>query len=277
MQLLYSSPDLHQVLQLQAILEAEGHPCTVRNEYTSAIGKAGIGGMPELWLLNDQQLTAAKILVSAFLQPPLTIPSWSGSMILTSTGLSHEPVLAAYREALGEKAKQIAIITTAARDKERNQWSVRAAEQITELGHIPTFIDLELADQRDLNQFEGIYVCGGNTFYLLKWARQSKLGEQVLSLLERGGSYLGVSAGSIIPCPSIAIAAEVNPDPYDPAWGVDDLTGMNLVPFHIGAHYQVADEPAVVAFEQKHTAAVERVANDEAVLISEGVATRVGL
>lgn len=274
---LYASRNLHQVLQLQAILEAEGLDCTVRNEHISNIGKAGIGGIPELWLLNDQQLNTAKELVVAFEQPPPAMPSWPGTILLTSTGLSHEPILAACRQALGETGKQIAILTTAARDKEHNQWSIKASEQITELGHIPTYIDLEREDQRNLSMFDGVYVCGGNTFFLLKWAREANLAEQVQKLLEQGGTYLGVSAGSIITCPSIAIAAEVNPDPYDPSWGVDDFTGMNLIPFQIDVHYQASDEPAVKAFEQSHGVAVERIANGEAVAISQGVASRIEL
>ena len=84
------------------------------------------------------------------------------------------------------------------------------------------FVDLEIESDKDFSPYGVIYVCGGNTFKLLKFARQANFKFSIENLLKRNGVYVGVSAGSIIVGPSINIANEVEPDPN--TIGLDDLT-----------------------------------------------------
>ena len=50
----------------------------------------------------------------------------------------------------------------------------------------------------NLNNYDLIYIGGGNTFKLLKELRHSDLGEKIIDFLNKGGSVYGGSAGAII-------------------------------------------------------------------------------
>ena len=80
-----------------------------------------------------------------------------------------------------------------------------------------------------------IFVSGGNTFYLLYWARKSGFDKLVPICLKRGVLYVGASAGSYLVCPSIEIA--LWKEPKRDRFGLTDMKGVNLAPFLIMAHF----------------------------------------
>ena len=97
-----------------------------------------------------------------------------GIIILTSTGLSAEPVRRSavkYFDTL--PLKSVVIITTAAEGKENNKYSKLAETQFKELNFsIINFVDIEINPQADFSKYNVMFVCGGNTFKLMKFARQ---------------------------------------------------------------------------------------------------------
>jgi len=192
-----------------------------------------------------------------------------GTIILTSTGLSAEPVrrvAVKYFDTL--PFKSVAIVTTAAEGKERNQYSKLAEAQFRELDfNIVDFIDIETNLQADFSQYNVIYVCGGNTFKLMKFARQTTFDEDIKFLLEKGGVYIGVSAGSLIIGPSIKIANEVHPDKNEV--GLTNFSGFNIVDLIIFPHYSSNFEEEIKSFEERNDAKVERIDNSQAVIIED--------
>jgi dipeptidase E len=140
-----------------------------------------------------------------------------GAIILTSTGLFAQKVRQAAKKFFDNLPhKSVAIITTAAEGKENNKYSKLAESQFKELCfNVIDFVDLENNHRADFSKYNVIYVCGGNTFKLLKYAREANFKETIVDLLDRGGIYIGVSAGAIILSPTIQMAAYVNPDPND--------------------------------------------------------------
>lgn len=136
-----------------------------------------------------------------------------GTLLLTSTGLSSESILNKFAEVIGGDKPRVAIVTTAAEGKENNKYSVLAKKQFTDMGFdVVDFVDLETQPTKDLSSYRVIYVCGGNTFKLLKFAKEANFKNAVQNLLNCDGVYVGVSAGSLIVGPSIQIAGEVEPD-----------------------------------------------------------------
>jgi dipeptidase E len=85
---------------------------------------------------------------------------------------------------------------------------------------------------------DAVYVQGGNTFYLLKWVRESAFGEVVKELIEQGIVYIGVSAGSYIACPTIEPAIWKGVDKN--TVGLTDFTALGLVPFLMFVHFEPA-------------------------------------
>ncbi len=198
-----------------------------------------------------------------------------GFIFLTSTGLTSENVFLKFRSFVpNPKDIFVAIVTTAAEGKSENKYSQLAKRQFEKLGFVTVdFVDLETDPQKDFSSYEVIYVCGGNTFKLLKFARDADFKSSIENLLERDGIYIGVSAGSIIVGPSIAIAGEVESDEND--IGLEDLTGFKITNLIILPHYFSKIEKEVVAFENKYSVKVKRLSNSQAILIENGQETLV--
>ena len=77
---------------------------------------------------------------------------------------------------------------------------------------------------QEVKDFDVIYVCGGNTFYLLKKIREIGFDKVIIEFTKTDKLYLGVSAGSILVNPNISAAnVGLDPDKNDV-----DLTGLNL-------------------------------------------------
>lgn len=192
-----------------------------------------------------------------------------GTIILTSTGLSAEPVRRAAEKLFGSLPhKSVAIVTTAAEGKENNKYSKLAESQFRKIGfNTVDFIDIENNQRVDFSIYSVIYVCGGNTFKLLKNAREANFKDAIIKLLKRNGIYIGVSAGAIILAPTIQAAASINPDLN--IAGIRDFTGLGIVDFEIHPHYKQKEESKIVDYEKKTLRKVVRLANDEALIISD--------
>ena len=197
----------------------------------------------------------------------------SGTIFLTSTGLSSKNVYDKFKEIADSKSlKKVVIITTASSDKENNQYSQLALSQLKSAGFdVLDFYDFENEGLKDLSQYDVIYVCGGNTFKLMKFAKEMNFNKEVESLLKRDGIYIGVSAGSLIVSPSIQIANEIHPDINEV--GLTDFSGFNTIDFIVFPHYSAEFEEEIKLFEVKNNVKVERLTNSQAILVKDGEKT----
>lgn len=88
-----------------------------------------------------------------------------------------------------------------------------------------------------------VYVCGGNTFYLLEHMRKSGFSHLVPHFVDDGLLYIGSSAGAVVTAPDIGYAAGLD-DPSKAS--LDDHAGLNLVDFAVLPHMDHPDMgPAV--------------------------------
>lgn len=190
-----------------------------------------------------------------------------GTIILTSTGLSAEPVRRAseiFFNSLPQKS--VAIITTAAEGKENNKYSNLAKSQFRELGfNVIDFVDIENNPQANFSKYSVIYVCGGNTFKLLKYAREANFKNTIVRLFERDGIYIGVSAGAIILAPTTQIAASVDPEPNEV--GITNLEGLDLIDFEVHPHYDLSHDKELSAYQKITANKIVRISNSQAVII----------
>lgn len=191
-----------------------------------------------------------------------------GTLILTSTGLSAKAVCQAAEKYFSELPhKSVAIVTTAAEGKESNKYSKLAESQFKDVGFgFIEFIDLEDNPQADFSKYSVIYVCGGNTFKLLKHAREANFKNTIEKLLDRGGIYIGVSAGAIILAPTIKAAATIDPDPN--IVGVSDFTGLSIINFEVHPHYELEEESEIFEYEKNVPYKIARLSNTQALIIS---------
>ena len=81
-----------------------------------------------------------------------------------------------------------------------------------------------------------VLVAGGNTFYLMEKLKKSGADKVIKEFIEKGGMYIGSSAGSIICCPTIEGAEEFDDPSLAPK--LDNFDGMGIFKDVIIRHTQ---------------------------------------
>ncbi len=189
-----------------------------------------------------------------------------GILLLTSAGFFNPKVVDKFIEIMGDpKIKRVAIITTASEGKETNVYSKLAKDQLDKMGFGSVdFIDLETQGANSVSDYDVVYVCGGNTFKLLKFARETNFKDVIWGILNRGGVYIGVSAGSLLVGPSVQIANEIAPDKNDVE--IADFSGLKITDLTIFPHYDPKYEAEIESFETRNNVKVTRLTNNQAVI-----------
>lgn len=171
-------------------------------------------------------------------------------LLLTSAGLPNEAIRSKFLQMVGKNPKDIvvAFIPTAA-DPEEDKWFVKSAmDEIKEIGMQLFTVDLKKENEQSLRETladcDVVYVNGGNTFYLLDWARKSGFDKVVKDLVVQGKVYVGTSAGSLLVGPDISISG------WKSSWdrnivGLKDFSGLSLVPFVVSPHFTESDRQAL--------------------------------
>lgn len=135
------------------------------------------------------------------------------------------------------KGRELVFIDTAAEPEEGDRaWLKKDRRSLVDAGFSVTDYTItgkskdEL--ERDLGKFDYLYLSGGNTSYLLEQSRKSGFFSLVQELVrERGKTYIGTSAGSIIAGPKL-------PDYFlDEKERTGDVTAYGFVNFTIVPHW----------------------------------------
>jgi len=191
----------------------------------------------------------------------------TGKIFLTALGFYNPKVKEKFETLVGEKKdKNVAIITTAATDKENNKYAKIDKDTFSAMGfNSVDFVDLETEPKKDLSKYDVMHVLGGNSFKLLKFAKEAEFNKSIDQLLSRGGIYIGLSAGSVIMSPSIQLAQEFEPE-RNTEIGLTDFSGLNITPYTIFPHYTEDLEERIKAFEQKHGVKIYRLRNEDAII-----------
>ncbi len=86
-----------------------------------------------------------------------------------------------------------------------------------------------------LDETDIVYICGGNTFFLLKYMKNCFFKELLQKRLDDGMIYIGSSAGSVVACPDIEFIAPMdNPDIVN----LDNTEGLGLVHLFFVPHLE---------------------------------------
>lgn len=153
------------------------------------------------------------------------------------------------------------------KDKSYVQESIR---QLESMGMKIRKIDLRKENKKSLKKklddCDIIFVNGGNTFYLLEIIRKSGFNKILPSLLDKGKIYLGASAGSYVTCPNIGAASWKHADRN--INNLKNLTGLNLVPFIITAHFEENVRKAVEKGAKKTKLPVVALADKQALVVN---------
>ncbi len=192
-------------------------------------------------------------------------------LLLTSAGFENQKIMKKFLEIIGKPAREITvlyIITAANLDKNPYwlRWSKKKliAVGVTEI----TEFDIKEVSWSEIKDYDVIYICGGNTYYLLKRIYETGFDKIIKRFISAGKVYVGESAGSYIACPTIEMATWKHKD-RDRA-GLEDLTALNLVPFLVTAHYEPKYEKIIADATANSRYEVKTLTDNQAILILDG-------
>lgn len=202
------------------------------------------------------------------------------SLLLLSSGSFLEKNLTGvFEKPLSEY--KLAHIINASKGRGVNDLSYlkRARERFTNSGVEFEDLDLDGKTEGDLrkilDKFDGVFVTGGSTFYLLKSIRESGFDKVLKELLPKGFIYIGASAGSYVTCPTIEMAFWKHQDKYY-HYELEDFTGMNLVPFLISVHYEQKYELILKEKIPQASCPVKVISDEQAILVQDDEVTLLG-
>lgn len=191
--------------------------------------------------------------------------------LLTSAGLPPE-VSPTLLKILNKSPNEVRVcfIPTAA-DPEEDKWFLeKDKKRLSELGFSITEIDLKQENEDSLRdklaKFDLIFVEGGNTFYLMKYIRESRFDKIIKEFSDRDIIYIGVSAGSYVAGPDISPAQWKYAEDKNIV-GLKDLRGMGLVNFIISPHYRPEHEPIINKNKDSVSCPIIALTDSQAVLV----------
>jgi dipeptidase E len=138
------------------------------------------------------------------------------------------------------KGKSVAFIPTASIHEEYRQYVEDGRRTLS--GYGLKIVDLEISQMPEkeiahaLEECDYIYVSGGNTFFLLQELRKKKADQLIIREIEKGKTYIGESAGTMIMAPDIKYAKEMD-NHLSLTPGFCDFTALGLINFYPVVHY----------------------------------------
>lgn len=109
----------------------------------------------------------------------------------------------------------------------------------------------ELSNKRleHLKRFGGIYLGGGDVYYLLNIFRKTKFIKILKKYIKKGGIVYGNSAGAVILGKNIVTASYIDKDKF----GIKDTSGLNCINnYVIAVHYKIRHDKEITKLIRKY-------------------------
>ncbi|OHA01354.1 MAG: hypothetical protein A3C11_01760 [Candidatus Sungbacteria bacterium RIFCSPHIGHO2_02_FULL_49_12] len=200
-------------------------------------------------------------------------------LILTSNGFHGESknIRDEFFRLAGKSSQEIrvAFVPTASHvEKDRSYVEIDRGELINMGIPRENIVNFELdhgIDSKELQEFDVIFIEGGNTFFLLQKVRESGFDKAIKEYLDQDrGVYVGVSAGTILAGPNIEIS-----EPWDDKSlaKLGDTVGLNLVAAAYCPHFRRKDESILSKLQGRASYSIKPLEDGQAV-VSDGLTDR---
>lgn len=151
-------------------------------------------------------------------------------IVLTSCGIIKDSFKKDFYDLLDKNIEDIKLLyITTAIDGEPDHdksWVNEEYKTILDLGiKDENITEFKLDKEINMNDYDVVYMMGGNTFYLLDQIRKGNWKDKIVEALNNGVIYIGSSAGSAILGKSIEIALDFDKNVVD----MKDYTGLGLI------------------------------------------------
>jgi dipeptidase E len=169
---------------------------------------------------------------------------------------------------------RMVFIPTAGNPDKDVWWIDKDRDVLTRMGFRYSELDIantpteQLAES--LDEVDLIYIAGGYTYYLLEQIRNTGFDTVLAKFMERGGLYVGASAGALIAGPDIEPCSSLDDPKYGPS--LTSTKGIGLIDIVPMPHYDMSERSsAIEAIIAKYKDAykVVPITDDEAI-VSDG-------
>lgn len=176
-------------------------------------------------------------------------------ILLTSNGLSTKKIKLAFKSQFIKPTENISVlfIPTASRTEDEMMYVKKSYDELIESGvkkeNIIWFdIDAVNKTSEYFESVDCIFVCGGNTYYLLSKLKEFGLDNKIIRAIEKGTVYVGVSAGSVVTSPTIDHICFLDENDT----GLISFHALELIDKYVVPHYEksfnnqlISDKPFV--------------------------------
>ena len=166
------------------------------------------------------------------------------NIVLTSCGIKNGDFKDKFYSIISKEeleSKRVLYITTAS-DGEKDDdksWMDEEYKTIVDLGlNESNIIEYKIGNNINIDDFDIIYMMGGNTFYLLDIIRKTRFDKIIVDFINKGKIYIGSSAGSEILGNSIDVALGYDENNVN----MIDFTGLKIVNALIVPHSNRKEE-----------------------------------
>ena len=189
-------------------------------------------------------------------------------IFLTSNGLTSEQLQNEFRKAIENRGRRCAIIPTAMeKDKEKDIWLEETKAELSGFGLDCEYFYFGTDDNSKLAEYDIIYICGGNVFYLMQEIKQC-CAEEAIRKAAENSVIVGVSAGSLIMQENLDLIRELIPR-MNKRVKLKDLTALNLTNGIEHLPHRTRYIGIIDAFE-KRVKTYERKAGHSVVCLEDG-------
>ena len=135
--------------------------------------------------------------------------------------------------------KKVVFIPTAGKLEENTFYIDADRKALEELGLMVDDLDVSSVSYDEakerINNTDYLFVCGGNTFFLLQELKRRNIGNLVIDHINNGKPYISTSAGSLIMQKKII---NDNADRVEDAPDLkNDFSALSIIDFYIYVHY----------------------------------------
>jgi len=142
-------------------------------------------------------------------------------------------------------ARRIAFVPFALQDQAG--YVERARERLRAFGLETAGVVEGAAGRRTIEEADGVFVGGGNTFRLLDRLQRSEMVALLAARARAGMPYLGSSAGTVIAAPTLQTTNDM------PIVQPASFVSLGLVPFQINCHYLDPEPDSIHMGETRET------------------------
>ncbi|MFA5023983.1 MAG: Type 1 glutamine amidotransferase-like domain-containing protein [Patescibacteria group bacterium] len=165
-------------------------------------------------------------------------------LLLTSYGLANQSIAKALLELVGKPAQETTIVfipTAMNMARGTKDWFINDLNNIKKQGF--KFIDIvdisALPKEVWLPKIENgdvLFFSGGSVPHLMRWLKESGLAELLPELLKTR-VYVGISAGSTVTNPDLALSNREKKEYYQEQFGYNGEEALNFVDFYTRPHF----------------------------------------